>query len=341
MGRSLSLQIQEPSETDKPWVILIHGLGMSHRSWLDPFNEFLLGGAISFDYVLTDMRPSLCLSRFSASGILGCSPPLRLSRPLPLSFWELLKRKGYGIVTWSQEKSRGRIEHAVGELQTLLAGIPHREKRVLLGHSRGGLVARNYLQDRRPGWDRVSGVVLLGVPHHGSRIAKLAGFLDWPFSLFGGGESRTSGILLKSKSGTNSVLIRNLAGYAREGGIEELNPRSDFIRRLASGEGEERKNKIPYFNLIGTRTDFIRIYLRSSSTGRARPIFSLFDGLERVLPRCLVPLEIQQGRGDGQVSVKSAWLPWAGENPLLPVNHAQLLVNAEVQTKVQNFLKTI
>ena len=77
---------------------------------------------------------------------------------------------------------------------------------------------------------------------------------------------------------------------------------------------EEIKNKIPYFNLIGTRTDFIRIYLRSSPTGRATPIFSLFDSLERILPRPLIPVEIQQGRGDGQVSVKSAWLPWAAKN---------------------------
>ena len=145
----------------------------------------------------------------------------------------------------------------------------------------------------------------------------------------------------REKADPISFLIRNLAGYAREGGIEELAPRSDFMRRLAVGEREERKIKIPYFNLIGTRTDFIRIYLRSSPTARATPIFSLFDGLERILPRSLIPIEIQQGRGDGQVSVKSAWLPWAEQNPLLPVNHAQFLVNAEVQTKVRNFLKTI
>jgi pimeloyl-ACP methyl ester carboxylesterase len=343
MGRSFSLQVQEPSETGKPWVILIHGLGLTHRSWVDPFGESLLGGAISFDYVLTDMHSSPPLVPFSAAPIFGCSPPRRLAHPAPLSFSEFLKRDGYGILTWSQEKPRGRIEHAVGELQAILEAIPCGEKKVLLGHSRGGLVARKYLQDRRPGWDRISAVLLLGVPNHGSRLAKLAGFFDClPLSfLFRDRKNRPPETPKQGKSRPISFLIRNLAGYSSEGGIEELAPRSEFMRRLVSEEGEEIKNKIPYFNLIGTRTDFIRIYLRSSPTGRATPIFSLFDSLERILPRPLIPVEIQQGRGDGQVSVKSAWLPWAAKNQILPVNHAQFLVNAEVQTRVRNFLNTI
>ncbi len=343
MGRSTFLQVQEPSAAGKPWVILIHGLGLSRRSWVDPFGESLLGGAISFDYVLTDLHSSPPLFPFSAAPIFGCSPPMRLARPVPISFSELLKREGYGILTWSQEKSRGRIEHAVGELQATLEAIPYREKKVLLGHSRGGLIARKFLQERRRGWDRISAVLLLGVPNHGSRLAKLAGVLGRPplSFLFGGGKNRLPSTLPKGKNGSASFLVRNLAGYSREGGIEELAPRSDFMRQLAAGEEEERKNKIPYFNLIGTRTNFIRIYLRSSPRSRVTPIFSLFDDLERFLPGSLIPVEIQQGRGDGQVSVKSAWLPWAEGNALLPVNHAQFLVNGEVQTKVRNFLKTI
>ena len=341
MVPSLSLHVQEPAAPEKPWVVLIHGLGMSHRAWIDPFGERLLRGAISFDYVLTDLRPSSTPSKFSAAGLFACSPPLRFTQPPPLSFWEFLKRGGYGILTWSQEKSRGPIEHAIGELQTLLTRIPHREKKVLLGHSRGGLVARKYLQERRPGWDRVSGVVLLGAPNHGSRIAKLSGILECLSPLFGAAKNPHSQTPKKNESGFYSLLIRTLAEYPREGAIDELAPRSEFIRALTSGEREERKNKIPYFSLIGTRTDFIRIYLRPSSAGRAKPIFSLFDSLERILPRFLIPVEIQQGRGDGQVSVKSAHLLWAERTQLLPVNHAQFLVDTEVRIKTKSFLKTL
>ena len=87
MGRSFSLQVQEPSETGKPWVVLIHGLGMSHRSWVDPFGESLLGGAISFDYVLTDTNPQPRLSHFPTVGILGLfSPPAPFAPPASFVF---------------------------------------------------------------------------------------------------------------------------------------------------------------------------------------------------------------------------------------------------------------
>jgi pimeloyl-ACP methyl ester carboxylesterase len=124
MDRTFALKLQEPSATGKPWMILIHGLGLSHGSWVDPFGESLLGGAISFDYALTDLNDPPRRNRSSGANILSCSPPLRLSRTPPLSFWESLKGEGYGILTWSQAKPRGRIEHALGELQAALEAVP-------------------------------------------------------------------------------------------------------------------------------------------------------------------------------------------------------------------------
>jgi hypothetical protein len=111
------------------------------------------------------------------------------------------------------------------------------------------------------------------------------------------------------------------------------------MKELASGEREEGGSKIPYFNLIGTRTEFIRFYrLMPASASKPKPLFSLLDGLEKILPRPLIPPEIQKGRGDGQVSVESARLPWAESNHLLPVNHAGFLVNTGVQEKVKQIL---
>jgi pimeloyl-ACP methyl ester carboxylesterase len=341
MGSSFPFQLQEPADAGKPWVVLIHGLGMSQRSWSDPFAEKLLGGVLSFDHVLTDLQASTGLALFSTAGRLAFSPPLRLSRPRPLSFWEFLKREGCGILSWSQEKPLGPIDRAVGELQQLLGAIPRQEKITLLGHSRGGLVARKYLQDRRPGWNRISGVVLLGVPNHGSGIAKLGRFLARPLSLLGGGKIHPSLPLQIDKNGSKTFRIRNFAANGFEGGVGELVPRSAFLRSLIAGEGEESSNNVSYLNVIGTRTDFIRFYLRLSPAGRVKPVFSLFDGLERILPPSLLPPEIRQGRGDGQVSLRSAWLPWAGKNIRVPANHAQLLVNPEVQGEVGKFLKTV
>jgi pimeloyl-ACP methyl ester carboxylesterase len=344
MGATTSLFVQEPSGAGKPWVILIHGLGMSDRSWIAPFSETLLDGTLSFDYVLTDHQSLSPVATFPRLKKLGCSPPLRISKNPPCSIGEVLKNEGYGILTWSQGKPRGPVIHAVEELQTILEPIPRRDKKILMGHSRGGLIARKYLQEHRPGWDQISGVILLGVPNHGSQIAKWAGnfsqnLLSRFFAAGSGGKSR---ILQKNDYGSLTGLIRSLVGYSRHEGIEELAPRSGFMKELASGEREEGGNKIPYFNLIGMRTEFIRFYrLTPLSVSRPKPLFSLLDGLEKIFPRSLIPPEIQRGRGDGQVSVESAVLPWAESNQLLPINHAEFLVNVGVQERVKKFLEEI
>lgn len=345
MGPNIPLIIQEPSYGGKPWVILIHGLGMSNRSWIDPLSENLLNGLLSFDYVLTDFYSFIPMAKVPYLKSLGCSPSLRLAKnPSSYPFVENLKKEGFGIITWSQRKPRGRMIHAIEELQTVLATISRKDKIVLIGHSRGGLIARKFLQEHRPGWDQVAGVIFLGVPNHGSRIAEWIAFLSAnPFYRFikaGRGE----GDKTQQKQDYGSVMgvIRSLFGYARNEGVKELSPRSAFMRDLAIGEKEEERNKIPYFNLIGTRTEFIRFYkLDPLSASPPKVLFSLLDGLEKIFPRPLILPEIKKGKGDGQVSVNSAILSWAESNHLFPVNHAQFLVDERVQEKVKQILKIL
>jgi triacylglycerol lipase len=47
------------------------------------------------------------------------------------------------------------------------------DKIILVGHSMGGMIARNYVQNRG-GADKVALVVTLGSPHHGSKLAPFA-----------------------------------------------------------------------------------------------------------------------------------------------------------------------
>jgi len=47
------------------------------------------------------------------------------------------------------------------------------DKVILVGHSMGGIIARNYVQ-KRGGVSNIKGVVTLGSPHHGSKLAPFA-----------------------------------------------------------------------------------------------------------------------------------------------------------------------
>ncbi len=93
-------------------------------------------------------------------------------------FWlqHRLKKAGYGQVIsintppWRDLETLTEVlAKRVDELR-----ITHKVEKVhLVGHSMGGIIARNYVQNRG-GAAHVSGMVTLGAPHHGSKLAPFA-----------------------------------------------------------------------------------------------------------------------------------------------------------------------
>ncbi|PLX79397.1 MAG: hypothetical protein C0616_11415 [Desulfuromonas sp.] len=68
------------------------------------------------------------------------------------------------------------IESLSEEVAKTVDQVRHRQevdKVILIGHSMGGILARNYIQ-RRGGTDRVSCCILLGTPNHGSKLVPFA-----------------------------------------------------------------------------------------------------------------------------------------------------------------------
>jgi len=87
-----------------------------------------------------------------------------------------LRRKGFkniytlNLPPWKNVESlTERVVKKVDELRTF-TGV---EKVFLVGHSMGGIIARNYIQIRG-GSNKVAQCVLLGSPNHGSKLAPFA-----------------------------------------------------------------------------------------------------------------------------------------------------------------------
>lgn len=96
-----------------------------------------------------------------------------------------------GCLFWLQYRLRSAGYHQVisintppwRDLETLTEGLAKKvdelrinlkvDKVILIGHSMGGMIARNYVQNRG-GAAYVQGMVTLGSPHHGSKLAPFA-----------------------------------------------------------------------------------------------------------------------------------------------------------------------
>lgn len=123
-----------------PWVILIHGLGVSEGVWFDPEKEKVL--FVSFKTLLKKEKNII-------------------------PFGERLKGS-YNIASWSQDKTC-TIDEAAYELKKVYELIGN-NKIVFIAHSRGGLVARRAIQlfGLKP-----LALICLSTPHYGSSFADL------------------------------------------------------------------------------------------------------------------------------------------------------------------------
>jgi pimeloyl-ACP methyl ester carboxylesterase len=335
-------------EREKPVLILIHGFGATEKSWIHPYEEYMGMGRISFDYVLTDYerRPSPPYFPQWRFRNYCLSTPLRKTSPRPPSLWECLREEGYSMMTWTQRKRYGPITLAVEELN----GVVEESKAlfgsdlrlVLIGHSRGGLVARKWIQDHPQKRGRIQGVALLACPNAGSRLIDVAQFFSRTSRVIGRllpKDFSSEGKRISSPvSALHEEIERLFKGVARE----ELSPHSPFMLVLKKGESEEQRSGVRYLNVVGTSTAFTKLYRISPlDSGGLREVFSLIDSLRKVIPSALMPEEIVDGRGDGLVAkerARIAWIPLEFSREF-PVNHLRMLIDTNVQREIIQFLE--
>lgn len=274
---------------DKPAIVFIHGLGMDKSIWVNPSESRILGGM------------------FPLKILLGKKNTLENVGKIQTLFDDL-RQKDYSVITWSQRRPAGPIDSAVKELHGIIiearkvtnAGI------ILIGHSRGGLIARKYLfkQDKP-----IKGLITISTPHKGSSVAKIAKYLSPLVSMI-------NPLVPNGDKGTLSFSIKRILDFLKSRALKELLPDSNFIKSIKDGP----LNGVHYASVGGTKPTLFNLYNMSFP-----------DIFEKVISENLYPEEMRMGKGDGLVSAESSKIPWSHEHYNFAFNHAEILFDNGVR----------
>jgi pimeloyl-ACP methyl ester carboxylesterase len=298
-------------ERDRPVIIFIHGLGMSKDIWVDPLNTKVFARNIPLK-VFAAKRPRASTLLKGRRITLG-----NLPRDIK-NVWAVLRDEGFNLICWSQRRPVGPISVAVDELSWIMKKAERlfpKGQFVLIGHSRGGLVARKFMEKRQR---RVKALITISTPHKGSSLAKLGRYL-LPFS------SVLKGILPRHAHGIVAETIKNIITLLEGNAWRELLPEADFFKDLK----DSRQSGVQYLSLGGTQPRLFTVYVWRKSGEKAypKPLLSFPDSLVKILPSSLAANELVPGKGDGLVTAESSLLPWASMHHNLPVNHVSILWN--------------
>lgn len=239
--------------------------------------------------------------------ILGGKYPLRVMIPgieMKTSFDDL-RSLGFSVLAWSQKRPAGEAMLAFEELQKI-ADAHFSGPVILIGHSRGGLLAR-MLVGRNA--DNVKAVITIGSPHQGSTIARWAEYLS-PLA-----STLKKIVDAGTQKKTNSA-IQKVLGFLSSSGLKEMLPDSDFISALP----QVAVKGIPAISIGGTDPSFIRI------DGK-----TILTALSGIFPNSMLPDELRDGMGDGMVSALSAVWPGASGHRNYYAHHGALPFHKDVR----------
>ena len=311
MKLSLKLHTGKP---EMPVVLLIHGLGMNNYFWVDPEKCFVLGGLAPLTIFLTDtLEKSDNTISFGTvdPGIQG--------------LWNCLKSGGFSLASWTQSQPLGPIQIAIDELKTALGRVRDKwpgKKIYLIGHSRGGLIARRFLLDESAG--DVEGLITICSPHSGSGMAKFSRFLKPAGVLLG------KAIPNKSRAALTKALSR-LAAFLQSPAISELAPGSEFMASIQRPLPKEMRR----LSFGGTSPALFQVVIRLPAGNRK--IVRFPDLLAGAVPSGHLPRELTPGLGDALVSAESAKLS-GGKHYNFPDNHVRAAYDNNIHTIILDFL---
>lgn len=325
-----------PGDLSKPAIVFIHGLGMDKRIWESPDDARILGGRFPI-HLITGNEPEteVCVPHCAHAEHKGLFFG-KAMKPLKTLFHDL-KEDGFTVIAWSQQRPAAEIDTAVTELRGIISSAGRYTKKgiVLVGHSKGGLIARKYLERRDK---KVKALITLSAPHRGSMMAQWAGYLNPLLSIIGP-------LMPDSEKNTFAYTLKRVIDFLRGRAVKELLPGSPFFKNLA----DKPRDEIYYMSAGGTDPAILQVYRwsehkTSESPGekvvlKPQKLLSVPDIFESLIPKRLFPAEMTKDYGDGLVSAASSRLPWADEHQDFDVNHAGILFDKRVRTWVTASIK--
>ena len=339
-----------PSEEEKPIVLLLHGYGSSKWLYIEPY--FGTFGWLR-DYRFQPKPKSY--------GWHSKPPPSHMYLPFAYSISPILKveglfkrlmRKGIDVITYSQKEPFGDINLSAKELEEILNGIKQvygKRKILVVGHSRGGICIRKYLEQNKN--ELIRKAIFLGTPHAGTNLSNLF-FLKQP--------------LIKLLNESNMKRFWDVVGRRKVTSLkpEQLSTNNKFLLGL---KDRERAPEVKYIFIGGSRAIYAHIYSwkigevvtkrtikhifstnENDTTevkreeekekqkvyhwiAKPKKFLTIFEGL--LLPEFL--------HGDGMVSLKSALYGKADEKIVFDANHEELAVCEHLERKILEELKDI
>jgi pimeloyl-ACP methyl ester carboxylesterase len=274
---------------DKPAIVFIHGLGMDKNIWVNPSESRILGGMFPLRILLDKKNTVENVEKIQ-------------------TLFDDLRQRDYSVITWSQRRPAGPIDSAVKELHEIIIEAQKMTKAgiILIGHSRGGLIARKYLfkQDKS-----IKGLITISTPHKGSSVAKIVKYLSPLVSMI-------NPLVPNGDKGTLSFSIKRILDFLKSRALKELLPDSNFFKSIKDGP----LKGVHYASVGGTKPTLFNLYN-----------ISFPDIFEKIIPENLYPEEMRMGKGDGLVSAESSKIPWSNEHYNFAFNHAEILFDKDVR----------
>lgn len=237
-----------PSNEGDILTIFLHGYISSKWLWIDPFFG-------SFGW-LRDHRNEPKPRNY---GWHQTPPPPHMFVPFDVSVspvvypegvFNTLMRDGYEVLTYSQQDATGEIDISVKELEIIIKAIKKifgNRRLVLVGHSRGGICIRRYLDLYTN--SEVEKIITLSTPHGGSQFTNIK-ILKEPAKL------------ILNKASVKSIWDASGNRAVRDLAYEQMVPNSEFLLNL---NDRQKTKDIEYITVGGTNAQFAHVYTWSAT----------------------------------------------------------------------------